>query len=281
MSQDTGKFRKNTKDQFYTKPAIAAACVARILEILPNPTSHLWIEPAAGAGAFLSHVPSGTPLLALDIDPKTPSATQSDFLNWLPPTSTQPILVFGNPPFGKQGSTAKAFIKHATTFATAIAFILPRSFEKPSMSRAFPPNFHCTYSDPLPPNSFEVNGEPYDVPCVFQIWQRKAEPRPTTTQIQPVGFTYVKATDNFDIAFRRVGVNAGKCWPKGAKEFSPQSHYFWRLDEQFQPLREKIVTAINQHTFPSNTTGPRSISKHEANAVINPILAQTLAAQPQ
>ena len=35
-----------------------------------------------------------------------------------------------------------------------------------------------------------------------------------------------------------------------------------------------IIDKINAHIFPSNTVGPRSLSKSEANIVINQILLE-------
>lgn len=271
--QDTGKFRTNTKDQYYTIPAVATACVARILEVLPAATGYRWIEPAAGAGVFLDAAAAAKPT-GIDLDPRDPRIETADFLKWSPPAGG-PILIYGNPPFGRQAATAKAFIRHAATFAAAIAFILPRSFEKPSMTTAFPPTFHCLHSAPLPANAFTVNGNPHDVPCVFQIWERRAVDRPAVQRTPPVGFTYVKATEPHHIVFRRVGVYAGKTYTP-SPDRSPQSHYFWRLDDAYIPHITKIMEQVNAHTFPTNTTGPRSVSKPEANAVVNPILTSVV-----
>jgi hypothetical protein len=142
------------------------------------------------------------------------------------------------------------------------------------MWRCFPPLFHCKKSCELDADSFEVNGVAYSVPCVFQIWVKQSEPRVDSPPIHEVGFHYGKKSDGYDIAFRRVGVYAGKAFvsDSGTGTYSEQSHYFLSLLPAFLPHKEKIVEAINAHTFPSNTTGPRSISKSEANAVINEIL---------
>jgi hypothetical protein len=271
MSQDTGKFRQNTKDQFYTKSSIATKCVTTILTRCPETTTYQWTEPSAGNGAFLKAVPSTIYCSGLDIEPKAVEIEQADFLKWTPPATNQPRIFFGNPPFGRQGSAAKSFIKHASAYASIIAFILPKSFVKPSMNRVFPPYFHCIHSEDLPKDSFEVNGHAYDVPCVFQIWKKQATERVLEQSIEPAGFQYVKHTESFHIAVRRVGVNAGRAHPGGAT-YAFQSHYFLRLQEQHIPRITTIIDQVNQHTFPSNTTGPRSLSKSEINEVLNPIL---------
>jgi hypothetical protein len=270
MSQDTGKFRQNMNDQFYTKSSIATKCINTILSHCPDATTYQWIEPSAGNGAFLKALPSNIHPISLDIDPKDPSIEKADFLKWISPGTSQPRIFFGNPPFGRQGSAAKAFIRHAATSATIIAFILPRSFVKPSMNRVFPSHFHCIHTEDLATDSFEVNGKAHDVPCVFQIWQRQTTEREVELAVEPAGFQYVKHGNSFHIAVRRVGINAGKTHPNG--DYSKQSHYFLRLEEQHIPNIPAILQKMNQHTFPSNTTGPRSLSKSEVNDVLNKIL---------
>jgi len=291
MEQDTGKFRKNTKDQYYTKAAVAKACVAKILGKVPEVAKYQWIEPSAGNGVFLKsllEVIAGADKIGIDLDPKgggggtgtrTRAGTeiqQGDFLTWTP-TSQKKRIFFGNPPFGRQGSLAKAFIKHASQYADVIAFILPRSFVKPSMSRAFPLAFHCILSEELEKNAFEVNGEEYDVPCVFQIWEKRGESRAAFLAVDPEGFEYVKHGQPFHIAFKRAGGLAGKCYPALAgTNYNLNYHYFLKLEDTYVPHIQKIIEQVNAHVFPSNTVGPRSLSKSEANEVLNRVLEEVI-----
>jgi hypothetical protein len=271
QQQDTGKFRANTKDQFYTKVEVAQRCVQSILTVLPAVSEYVWVEPSAGNGAFLRHAPATCEKIGLDIEPRGEGIVQQDYMTWTPPPNKK-ILVFGNPPFGRQSSLAKAFIAKSCVFAMAIAFVLPKSFTKPSMYGAFATDFHLIHSVDLPKDSFVINGEAYDVPCVFQIWERKQHARNVEEKVAPSGFTYVKDSDAWDLAFRRVGVYAGKCYVRSGATYSAQSHNFLQLDGQYKPKIQKIVEKINNHVFPSNTVGPRSLSKSEINVVVNAIL---------
>jgi hypothetical protein len=273
MSQDTGLFRKNTNDQFYTAQSVAKQCFANLLSKLDDPSKYYWIEPSAGNGVFLKLVPQSFEKIGLDIDPKDQAIIKQNFLQWKPSTSKD-IIVFGNPPFGRQASTAKQFIKYSSSFAKIIAFILPLSFVKPSMNKTFPINFHCIFSQELSNNSFVINGQTYDVPCVFQIWEKRLAAREILKDAEPNGFKYIKPNETFDIAFRRVGVYAGKAYLKNTKEYSSQSHYFIRFDDKYKTHLQNIIEKINLHTYPENTVGPRSISKPEVNEVINQILLQ-------
>jgi predicted RNA methylase len=275
--QDTGKFRKNLRDQFFTKPAIAQSCIQSILSKYPDLVStHDWIDPSAGSGVFgsaLAHLNYHPTLVTIDLIPKGPGILEQNFLTWFPAENGKPRIIFGNPPFGRQGKAARQFIKHSVQIADTIAFILPRSFEKPSMWRAFPRDWFCELSESLSENAFEVNGVAYNVPCVFQIWrQRSGQTRPTTTSTEPQGFRFVAADDqDCDIVVRRVGVYAGRAYLP-TDNFSAQSHYFIELAALKKQEAANVVAALNSHVFPSNTTGPRSLSKGEITEVLNEIL---------
>lgn len=268
--QDTGKKRKNLNDQFYTKECKAKLCVEVLLEQVPESADWLWVEPSAGKGSFLLSVPPSIQKVGLDIDPKHASILQADFLQWIAPTNSK-ILVFGNPPYGRQSSLAKAFIKRAATYADCIAFILPRSFKKPSMNRAFPPHFHLMYSMEMDPKSFEVNGDEYSVPSIFQIWKKQETDRVIEKPAAeiPYRFTYKKLTDPFHLVIRRVGGKAGTAFlPPGT--FNPQTHYYISLQDP--SFASQIKDAFNTYHFPTNTTGPRSLSKSEITRVLNQVV---------
>ena len=286
--QDTGKFRSNLKDKFYTQPMVAEKCIKTLLQQLSSdPQQIQWIEPSAGNGSFLPYLPSSSslPCIALDIEPDSESKEiqQQDYLTWTPPPSSPftKYIVVGNPPFGRQGSLAKAFIRKSCTYADIIAFILPKSFQKPSMYHAFDPLFHLIHTHELDKDSFLLNNTPYDVPCIFQIWEKRNTSRAIEQSAEPTGYDYVKQTEGHTIICRRVGAKAGTCFiydPE--KTHSIQSHYFIRLNQEDshnnKPNVEEIIKRMNAHVFPSNTVGPRSLSKSEVNEVLNQLIRMTL-----
>lgn len=249
-------------DQFYTSPEVAHECVT----ILKRHTdlSQIWIEPSAGTGVFLDLIPDA---IGYDIDPKHPGIQQADFLTIDIP---QDCVVYGNPPFGRQGSLAKRFIRHAALSAAVIGFILPLSFLKPSMQRAFPDAFHLIESWTLPANAFLANGLSYHVPSVFQVWKRQDVPRALPQPVQPEGFRYVKKEEDHDIVFRRVGGRAGQCFLP-AQDQNPQCFYFLKLEDPSHV--SYIVEESLVYNFPINTTGPRSLSKSEATSFLNTCIA--------
>lgn len=262
MPQTTG-LQRDCKDQFYTREDIAKSCVDILRKHVTTPAQ--WIEPSAGNGVFLRLV---TGSIGYDIDPKDSAIQKADFLQTDLPEG---CVVFGNPPFGRQASLAKKFIRHAATKADWIGFILPRSFVKPSMQSAFPPNFHVKESVSLPDNSFLVNDIAYNVPCVFQVWKKETTHRESEVKTVPVGFAFVKKEEDYSFAFRRVGINAGKCC-RPSETLSQQSHYFIRLEDDTKI--DTILSSSSTHVFPTNTTGPRSLSKNEATCFLHDVLTQ-------
>jgi predicted RNA methylase len=268
----TGLHRDNN-EAYFTKPEVATVCVQYVNTLFPLTNFDTVIEPSAGDGSFLKSLRNYDikELLSFDIDPKEETIVKSDFL-LLNFESTNKTLVIGNPPFGRQSSLAKKFIKHCCKFANVIAFILPKSFKKSSMTTCFSLDFHKIFERDLEPNSFIYDENEYSVPCVFQIWERRLYMRQTVEKvIENSSYKIVKKTDNPDIAFRRVGVYAGKFTYSEIEKLSCESHYFIRLNV---PISENLRSKIDALEWESvdNTTGPRSISKQELMKELNKFL---------
>ena len=85
------------------------------------------------------------------------------------------------------------------------------------------------YEYELPKNSFFVGEKIHDVPCVFQIWEKKDFDRYIPDKLKPKGYQFVKQNENPDISFRRVGVYAGKI-DRDTESKSFQSHYFIKFE---------------------------------------------------
>ena len=114
------------------------------------------------------------------------------------------------------------------------------------MKKCFSPYFHLDFQMDIPPFSFIVENKPHDVPCVFQIWNRKDVPRIIPEKLLPRGFSFVKIENNPDISFRRVGVYAGKI-DRNYHSKSTQSHYFIKFSFPLFKIFILIYTA--SHTF--------------------------------
>jgi len=274
MKQTKGLLR-NTIDKYYTNPTTVNLCIENIKKyVIPNDFDVI-IEPSAGNGAFIAGIKSLTyNQIFYDIEPENEEIIKQDFLTLdiretgLYGTENK-IHIVGNPPFGRQSSLAIQFIKKSCEFADSISFILPKSFKKDSLIKKVPLNFHRIFEVDLPDNSFIVNGDAHNVPCIFQIWVKRSYNRDAIEQIEPLNFHFVKKTENPDISFRRVGVNAGTINTDCDK--SIQSHYFIKFTND-KSVADNIMR-LSTITFDfNNTIGPRSISKQELIQMFNQLL---------
>lgn len=260
--QSTG-LNRNTIDKYYTSENAVNLCLELIKENIEiDKENDIIIEPSAGNGSFIP----GIKLLVdkcifMDIEPDNIEIKQQDYLSFnheiLPQHNR--VHLIGNPPFGRQSSLAIKFIKKSCEYCDSISFILPKSFKKDTLKSKFPPNFHLIKESELPSESFIVDGNTYDVPCVFQVWEKKSYPRVISKKLEPIGFKFVDKTENPHISFRRVGVYAGKI-DTNIEDKSIQSHYFIKLDNNSEETIELLKNI--KYNF-DNTVGPRSISKQE------------------
>ena len=267
--------KRNTIDKFYTITATAKYCSQLFQQYVSLGENDLIIEPSAGNGAFIPFIQKLTQhYLFYDLEPAHAAIAKQDYLQLdyqtiLSRNHTK-IHIFGNPPFGRQSSLAKKFIKQSCAYCDTLSFILPKSFKKDSFRKTFPLCFHLIYQIDLPENSFTINGKPHNVPCVFQIWEKKSENRIVPKPEVPSHFTFVKKEDQPHISFRRVGVYAGRISQEIANK-STQSHYFIRFDSTISlddtlPKLKAIQFELN------NTAGPNSISKQELIKAFNTII---------
>ena len=272
----TKGLKRNTIDKYYTKPNAVTTCLQYVNTNIGVSNTDLIIEPSAGNGAFISGIKKMTTnCLFYDLEPENEEIIKQDYLmlntnNIREKFNTKTIHVIGNPPFGRQSSIAIKFIKKSCEFSDSVSFILPKSFKKDSLQKSFPLCFHLLFEIDIPDNSFLVDGVEHDVPCVFQIWQKKDFDRQVSEKLEPRNFVFVDKNETPDISFRRVGVNAGKI-DKNIEEKSIQSHYFIRFTNK-KSVDENILLLSSINYEFNNTVGPKSISKQELISKFNPLL---------
>lgn len=250
-TKSLGKKEKN--DKFYTKPEVAA----QLLQELDVLSYSLIIEPSAGNGSFSNFIPN---CIALDIEPENEKITRQDFFTYEPQQGN--ILVIGNPPFGEQSTLAIQFFNHAAKFADTIAFILPKSFRKTSIQNKLNLFFWLVKEMEVPKNSFLLQEQEYDVPCVFQIWKKKEKQREKIVfPKESEYFSFTKEKDRADFRVQRVGGNAGKAFLD--KNGASSSNYYLQNISDFST--EKLIELLNRVEYESinDTVGPKSLPKGE------------------
>lgn len=257
--------QKDIFDRFYTTPETVTKC----LSLIDFSQYDCIIEPSAGTGNFSYQFPKDKVTYNFDLNPAAENIVEAD---WFKLDKTQfnkysSILVCGNPPFGQQNTLAIGFFNEAAKFCDTIAFILPLSFKKDSIQNKLNLSFHLESELVLNDCEFLLKDEEsIKVPCVFQVWHKKADERKpvklkTTTSL----FDFVDKS-KADFRIQRVGGNAGKASFDLTK--SPSSNYFIKNNSELS--NEDFVEFINQLKFPTIefTVGPKSLSKGELIAII-------------
>jgi len=207
-----GNRRITGKEQFYTPPATASWVVERVLELVPESRNSVWLEPSAGSGAFidaLSQVGIEN-VLAMDIEPAHPMVKKRDFLSWKP-TATN-LVAIGNPPFGRNNSLSIPFFNKCAQFSSTIAFIVPRSWRKWSVTNRLSMNFSCIFDEDLSINYVDVAGADVyarnNLRTCLQIWTQISVPR-ERVRILDHGFVEKVSPEDADIALKVFGYGCG------------------------------------------------------------------------
>lgn len=164
-------------DKFYTNTSIVLK-ILDFLEVFAKKNNieldnQIILEPCAGNGSFISGVQkklSKTKVIAYDIAPEGPDIEKADFLEVTPKHSNN-IISIGNPPFGYKGKLATSFINKCSEWGPIVIFVLPIQFRRYNVQKLIYKNLKLIHSsDNLPADSFTLEGKPYDVNCMFQVW---------------------------------------------------------------------------------------------------------------
>lgn len=240
-------------DQYYTCPPVARQLYATFCRFF-KPEDFRMVEPSAGKGAFFKLLPPGS--LGFDVEPKYPGIQTADFLT-VEIGGELDVAIIGNPPFGKNASLAVRFFNHAARQSSVIALIMPRSVQKAAIENRLDPAFHLQFEVIVPDHAFFFRGKPFDVPAVFQIWERRPQPR----QLQFVETTHqdfeFTTHDRANFAIQRVGANAGRVHSNF--KASPSSHYFIRGDGDV----EAVMRILDFASVTCNVAGNPSLAKCE------------------
>lgn len=263
------KKTKDPLDKFYTKSKV----VDLVLQHIDLNAYDKIIEPSAGDGQFYKRLPEEK-RLGYDISPDCDGLIEADFIqvdltNVI--TEQDVVLSIGNPPFGKNSKLAVSFFNKCAKVSDTIAFILPRTFRKPSVINRLDDNFSLIKEFALPEDSFYVpEGEERKVPTVFQVWEKREQPRkPIATLTDHKDFSFCKP-EHADFCIRRVGVAAGKVYTDyNEMKRSPTSHYYIKAEEDNVINKFRSID-WNDKTGPKyDTAGNPSISKHDLITAYN------------
>jgi len=207
-----GNRRVTGKEQFYTPLTTATWVVGRVLELVPESRNKIWLEPSAGSGAFvdaLAHF-GMSDVIAMDIEPAHPLVKKKDFLTWR--ANAKDVVAIGNPPFGRNNSLSIPFFNKCAQFSSTIAFIVPRSWRKWSVTNRLSMDFSCISDENLDINYVDVAGADVyaknNLRTCLQIWTRAPIPR-QPVRILDHGFVEKVEPERADIALKVFGYGCG------------------------------------------------------------------------
>jgi hypothetical protein len=263
----TATTRQEGLDKFYTVPSVAKECLQVLAEKFSWESWDFVLEPSAGNGSFFLQIPTPKKL-GIDLAPEHSQLRTQDFFTFVPSLSGR-ILVVGNPPFGKVSSLAVKFFNHAATFASVIAFIVPRTFRRRSVQNKLDTSFHLIHDVeiPLEPCAFSP---PMMAKCCFQIWQKSEQKRlikelplvhphwtflsygPLDTQGQPT------PPQTADFAVRAYGGSCGEIVVNNLQTLRPKSWHWIKalIDKDILMQRfQSLDYSISQDTARQNSIG--------------------------
>lgn len=258
-----GNFRKAGKEQYYTLPDVGEHFAKVMVDRYG--VDHLWLEPSGGKGDLIEGlICNGVDvnnITSYDIEPHHNLVKEANFLE----TDLQGnFITFGNPPFGRACSLAIKFFNKAAKNSDVIAFIIPPSFNKPSIQDQLDENFHQVYVERCPAISFyDGDNNIHEGGLLrtdFQIWERRDYPRVKRQSYRSDKFTFVKKEDDFDIAFRTHGNGAGRVLPPG--DYNPRTTAFIKLNhpDALQALKNADYSFFLNSTSHIPCLAPAEIS---------------------
>ena len=156
-------------DKFYTNEDVAVFCMSKI----ETNKYDFVIEPSAGGGVFYKNINHNNKI-GLDIHPTDDSIIEQDWFTYNIDQSYSNVLVIGNPPFGIRNKLSREFIKHACSFPNTqtVAYILPEVYKKHTLQKVIPNHFRIKTIIDLPKDSFNIEGETYNLPSIFMVIDR-------------------------------------------------------------------------------------------------------------
>ena len=252
-SAKEGNKRVTGKEQYYTPVDLALGLFASLELTIMRESSRsflsscIWVEPAGGTGNFVKVAKdAGHRVYSWDIEPKSVDVLKGDYLELeLSEFKGGNVVVYGNPPFGRNNSLSVKFFNKSADFADYIAFLVPRSWRKWSVQNKLDNRFELVDDFDVSENfvdeeGAEINGGKSTLKTCFQVWKRL----PSTSLRKPVevedrGYIKKVGFEDADVSMTIFGHGCGKVkreFPRVANS----TQMFLKADEFVIRALEKI-----------------------------------------
>lgn len=264
-----GNTRVTGKEQFYTPHALALELTKVVAALVPGFAGRPVVEPAGGTGAFINAVTAMgvTNINSWDIEPKHPSVNQGNFLEQKL-GGLHDAVTIGNPPFGRNNSLSIPFFNRAADHSEFIAFIVPRSWRKWSVSNRLDRRFHLISDTDLQIDYVDEAGSQLMVKrrlaTCFQIWQRRDDLR-ALVAVADNGLVTKTTPELADISLTIFGYGCGTV--KTVFDRRPNTtQMFLKLGH---PSALEALHTVDFSRFYRNTAYTEALSLQEINYLLN------------
>lgn len=266
-----GNTRVTGREQFFTPRSIADDVVARVVDAVPDAIGRTWLEPAGGTGVFVdaARAAGALDIVSFDIEPQHHDVSRGDFLHQQ--LSFTDAVSVGNPPFGRNNALSVPFFNHCARYSEYIAFIVPRSWRKWSVTNRLDARFHLCSDDDLSIHYVDAEGgsvyeRTYLQTCV-QIWQRRENLRPKI-KVRDSGVVAKCAPEDADVALTIFGFGCGTVKTEFSRRKVTTEIYFRTL----HPRALEALRNVDYRRFSKNVAYTEALSIQEINYLLNEYL---------
>ena len=155
------------------------------------------------------------------------------------------------------------FFNHAASLnPKVVAFILPRTFMKQRFWDRLDSGYSLVEELACGSSSFSLDGKPYNVPCVGQIWERAG--REVCLPKDLVLFSECNSQHINAVFIRRAGGRAGQIVDRA--DYNPASTYSVLCSEETKKAIIRFKDKIAEQA--SKTVGVRSITILEIEDIL-------------
>lgn len=263
-----GNLRVTGKEQFYTPRETADSVVRRVVDLVPDALDRTWLEPAGGTGAFVdAAVAAGVvDLVSLDIEPRHPLVAEGDFL--ASDLQLRGAVAVSNPPFGRNNALSVPFFNACAKYSDVIAFVVPRSWRKWSVTNRVDPWFHLLSDDDLTVDYVDATGrQVYGKrllrTCV-QVWERRPNRR-ARARVEDRGLVARSTPELADVALTIFGFGCGAVQTEFPRRKVTTQLYLTLED----PRALEALRAVDYTRFSRRVAYTEALSIHEVNYLLN------------
>lgn len=266
-----GNTRTTGKEQYYTPAPLAAALVSEVAALVGDFSSRTVIEPAGGTGSFVeaAEAAGAAKVLSVDIEPKHHKVAAGDFL--AVELAAQDAITISNPPFGRNNSLSIPFFNRAAEVSEYIAFIVPRSWRKWSVTNRLDRRFHLVSDRDLTLDYLDDSGKSLSsrklLATCFQVWQRRDQLR-EVVRVTDHGFISKCGPIEADVALTVFGFGCGTV----RTEFERKPNSTRMFLKLHHPRALEALKSVDFSRFYKNTAYTEALAFGEINYLLNEYL---------